>query len=888
MKDFTNITFKGVFRNYQQRVLDNSEKYINDGKIHVVAAPGSGKTILGLELINRLNSPCLIMSPTVTIRDQWGLRFKDFFIDKTDDVNDYVSYDLNNFKLLNSITYQALYSAMNKKATESEDETVDYSNIDIFKFMEEKGITTICLDEAHHLQNEWQKALEKFINKINNNKNIKIIALTATPPYDANKEEWERYSSICGEIDEEIFVPELVKTNTLCPHQDYIYFNFPNAEELEDFKQQKINAYKAVQEISKTEIIKKFCEHINLNYKNFEEYLYEHTNEFVSLLVLFKYANLEVNKKLIKLLIGKNKLPDFSLIQAEKAISFLISNIIMPESERQEIKSLCNKFSVITRGKVSLELTDSLKRKIIGSLGKLKSIEDIVESEHNSLNKKLRMLILTDYIKKDSISNVGTNKEFSNISIVSIFETVRRKLPNVNIGALSGTLVILPNHVQEYLINNLKLTNKQFAVTKIAETNYSVYNFKGNNKHKVSIVSQLFAEGIINILVGTKSLLGEGWDSPCINSLILASFVGSFMLSNQMRGRAIRIDKNNPDKVANIWHLATVEPNYIVTNKLSDKMSFYLQEEYNQLQSADFETLSRRFNCFVGPHYNSGEIESGIERISIIQPPFNKQGIENINKQMLKLSSSRSALNSEWNTALSNTSGQVSVVAEVPKEKKIPNFSLKNGMLAIVISLIEIIFGLICHEGIIKKSISTVLISSMLLFVFGICLIVISKKLFALINSQQTIKTLARCVLETLKEMSVIESSCSVKVDNNKEEGYEIRLKNASVREQNVFNTAISELLSPIENQRYIFLQEHSIKHISYFHAMACPSIIGQNKETAEILLRKLNKNVNEYSLQYTRNEEGRKILLKCKKVALLTINQKQLNKKNKLINFIK
>ena len=31
----------------------------------------------------------------------------------------------------------------------------------------------------------------------------------------------------------------------------------------------------------------------------------------------------------------------------------------------------------------------------------------------------------------------------------------------------------------------------------------------------------------IKVIIGTKSLLGEGWDAPCVNSLILASFVGS-------------------------------------------------------------------------------------------------------------------------------------------------------------------------------------------------------------------------------------------------------------------------------------------------------------------------------------------------------------------------
>mgnify|MGYP003558488210 CR=1 FL=1 len=68
------------FRSYQQTVLDNADKHLKDGKIHIVAAPGSGKTILGLELIKRLNAPALILSPSVTIRQQWGERFCEAFL----------------------------------------------------------------------------------------------------------------------------------------------------------------------------------------------------------------------------------------------------------------------------------------------------------------------------------------------------------------------------------------------------------------------------------------------------------------------------------------------------------------------------------------------------------------------------------------------------------------------------------------------------------------------------------------------------------------------------------------------------------------------------------------------------------------------------------------
>ncbi|MBR4305645.1 MAG: DEAD/DEAH box helicase family protein, partial [Ruminiclostridium sp.] len=155
--DFKNITFKGKFRDYQQRVLDNSDKYLKDGKINIVAAPGSGKTVLGLELIRRLGSPCIVLSPTTAIRQQWGERFKDLFLDSEEDFPQLFSNDLHNVKLLNSITYQALYTAIEKISEEAE-EDVDCSDVDIFAAMRQAKIKTVCLDEAHHLKNEWQKA----------------------------------------------------------------------------------------------------------------------------------------------------------------------------------------------------------------------------------------------------------------------------------------------------------------------------------------------------------------------------------------------------------------------------------------------------------------------------------------------------------------------------------------------------------------------------------------------------------------------------------------------------------------------------------------------------------------------------------------------------------
>jgi superfamily II DNA or RNA helicase len=89
---------------------------------------------------------------------------------------------------------------------------------------------------------------------------------------------------------------------------------------------------------------------------------------------------------------------------------------------------------------------------------------------------------------------------------------------------------------------------------------FSRVALNGTASTLVDAFTKLFARGQVSVLVGTRSLLGEGWDAPAINSLVLASYVGSSMLTNQMRGRALRTDSTRPDKASSIWHIVAIDP----------------------------------------------------------------------------------------------------------------------------------------------------------------------------------------------------------------------------------------------------------------------------------------------------------------------------------------
>ena len=108
--------------------------------------------------------------------------------------------------------------------------------------MKKNKLRLFCFDEAHHLRNEWWKALDYLMDRLEPEQ---TIALTATPPYDADDKEWERYETLCGPIDEIISMPELVKNGDLCPHQDFIHFSLLRKEEKEFINKQiaRVNDY---------------------------------------------------------------------------------------------------------------------------------------------------------------------------------------------------------------------------------------------------------------------------------------------------------------------------------------------------------------------------------------------------------------------------------------------------------------------------------------------------------------------------------------------------------------------------------------------------------------------------------------------------------------------
>ena len=216
------VQFRLTWRAYQAAVLAELEQHVADGHLHVVAAPGSGKTVLGLEVVRRLNRPALILSPTLTIRNQWIERLVSLFMPPGSRCPDWVSTDVRRPGMLTAATYQALHVAYSGDGRDG-----------LVTGLRAARVSTLVVDEAHHLRTEWWKSLIEVQKALDG---PVVVALTATPPYDVPPAEWQRYQDLCGPIDAEISVPALVQVGDLCPHQDYVHVSVPTEEEARRIK----------------------------------------------------------------------------------------------------------------------------------------------------------------------------------------------------------------------------------------------------------------------------------------------------------------------------------------------------------------------------------------------------------------------------------------------------------------------------------------------------------------------------------------------------------------------------------------------------------------------------------------------------------------------------
>jgi hypothetical protein len=72
-RPFEGLRFQGEWRRYQQLALDafDRDRAAGRRKTYLVAPPGSGKTLVGIEAARRIGGPAVVLAPNSAVQAQW-------------------------------------------------------------------------------------------------------------------------------------------------------------------------------------------------------------------------------------------------------------------------------------------------------------------------------------------------------------------------------------------------------------------------------------------------------------------------------------------------------------------------------------------------------------------------------------------------------------------------------------------------------------------------------------------------------------------------------------------------------------------------------------------------------------------------------------------------
>jgi superfamily II DNA or RNA helicase len=283
------MAFRYDWRVYQRQILEDFAVRDPAKKrtFHVVAPPGAGKTLVGLEIIRRVGRPAVTFSPTTTIQEQWKDKVRLFLPDPPPGASDppalaEVSTEPEHLGAISCLTYQSLatqtqerefldrvgrqawidelvegdrtpegaeaylreleqkgpgpYSegvrrraaARKRKLLESGEATIEQllhpNALDLVERIVALDVGVIVLDEAHHLLDYWAMILACLIARL---PTAIVVGLTATPPASAEGDELDNYLALVDGIDFEVPTPAVVRSGNLAPYQDLVLITRP-------------------------------------------------------------------------------------------------------------------------------------------------------------------------------------------------------------------------------------------------------------------------------------------------------------------------------------------------------------------------------------------------------------------------------------------------------------------------------------------------------------------------------------------------------------------------------------------------------------------------------------------------------------------------------------
>lgn len=636
-------------RTHQQRALAGLDAAWAAGRQRcwVVLPPGAGKTLVGLETAQRLLGDgtaqrVAVLSPNTAIQGQWVRQADAIGLDASD--------DRTLATALTSLTYQSL--AVFDADAEVSDEGTDAPLISrlhengrlLIKQLQEAGPLLLILDECHHLLEVWGRLLAELLDLL---PQARVLGLTATPPAALTRSEADLVAELFGPIAFETSIPAVVREGDLAPFAELVWLTEPTRTEQDWLAESAERFAELIAGLSDptygsvpflTWLERRFVQRAG-DAPSWDELARSQPDLALAALRVHHAGLLALPPGAV---IAEEHRRDPTADDWVALIDDWVKGTLLhsadPGDERVlggVRRALPSVGYVLTKRGVRRGRSP-VDRVLARSESKVTATAQIVYQERLALGEDLRLLVLCDHERASATLPAdldGVLSEQAGSAHAALAALLADSSGSPDALLVTGATVAGASTTLEALRDRVAATDPTLARRLAIEHGPDYARLVGpwTSRSWVGHVTRFFEAGGCHVLVGTRGLLGEGWDARRITGIVDLTAVTTATAVVQTRGRALRIDPARPDKVAINWSLACVAAGHPRGDN-------------------DWQRLVRKHDGYFGVD-EDGTVVDGVGHIDAAFSPYQPPppaDFDALNARMLVRAEDRSGIRERW------------------------------------------------------------------------------------------------------------------------------------------------------------------------------------------------------------------------------------------------
>ncbi|MFT4188497.1 MAG: DEAD/DEAH box helicase family protein [Aeromicrobium sp.] len=549
-----------VLRRFQTEALRAVRAGLDGGgsRFWVSLPPGAGKTVLGLELIAELRLPAVVFSPNTAIQGQWVSTWSAYGRGAAGTNRD-LSTEVT------ALTYQSLASFDADAEGEALTDRLHENGRALVRALRDVGPMVVVLDECHHLLEVWGALLAEVLAELDE---AVVLGLTATPPTVMSARQVEQVGELFGELAYVASIPAAVREGDLAPFAEFAWLTTPSPDE------------EAWLTGSARRFVDLTTELVDPTYGSTPILLWfdARFTELPGPWASFERSEPDLARAALRLVhAGLLALPDGARLREEHRtdltaadwavlIDDWVRRCLTRSGDPRDDRVIADLraalpgigYQVSRRGVSTIH--SPVDRVLSRSASKMSATAEILLAERAVLGTRMRAVVVCDFERASATSSgVLRDAPASFGSAVQVTAT----LCEVGVRAVlvTGRTVATTPDLAASLIASVP--DRELTVEPVDGADGLVaVTGSWSSRVWVRAVTDFLESGGCEALVGTRALLGEGWDARGVTTLVDLSAATTPAAVIQTRGRALRRDPSWPDKVAITWSVVCVAPEH--------------------------------------------------------------------------------------------------------------------------------------------------------------------------------------------------------------------------------------------------------------------------------------------------------------------------------------